>query len=42
VGAGKLVTEAVQFENPEEKERKPLEDATKQRLIKTEKILCSL
>jgi hypothetical protein len=31
-----------QFRNPEEGERPPLEAATKQRLVKTEKTLCVL
>jgi hypothetical protein len=39
----KLVAEARgQFANPEEGERPPLGDATKQRLMKTEKTLCVL
>jgi hypothetical protein len=38
-----LVAEAGDsFENPEEGERPPLEAATKQRLVKTEKTLCVL
>jgi hypothetical protein len=31
-----------QFGNPEERERPPLEVATRQRLVKTEKTLCVL
>jgi hypothetical protein len=43
VRSEKLVTEAQgEFANPEEEERPPLEAATKQRLVKTEKALCVL
>jgi hypothetical protein len=38
----KLVAEAGTVRIPEEGERPPLEAATKQRLRKTEKILCAL
>jgi hypothetical protein len=43
VGSEKMVAEAgVQFGNPEEGERPPLEADTKQRLVKTEKTLCAV
>jgi hypothetical protein len=44
VRSEKLVDETGQgqFGNPEEGERPPLKAATKQRLMKTEKILCVL
>jgi hypothetical protein len=43
VRSEKIVAEAEKlFENPQEGERPPLEAATKQRLVKTEKTLCVL
>jgi hypothetical protein len=40
VGSEKLVTEAGQFGKLEERERPPLETATMQRLVKSEKTFC--
>jgi hypothetical protein len=43
VKSEKLVAEAVgKFGNSEEAERPPLEAATKQRLVKTEKTMCAI